>query len=256
MRYRDDMNEETIDSIERLKEAGDFDEAIHQILGGIDSATSDIERARYLINLIVCATNIGNETMAGSSIRDLFKLPLPADIALVRNYVSAVSYIDFFHPQRAVELLRANLSSDLLMDQAFFMQRYETLAQYGFALTHLERYSEALSSLNVAESAVPNGDLTANIRLYKATCLASLRRFDDAYVLAEGLICDGTAEIAIEAKFIMAQVRLAQGHFKEAVDLYRDVRKLLPSTRVSEIEVKGGIEAAMAGLTRDSKSVQ
>jgi tetratricopeptide (TPR) repeat protein len=244
------MNEKNIAAIEGFKNDGNYEEAVRKILSTIDSSTDDVEKARYLINLIVCTTNLYQREMASDAINQIYKLSLPPDWEPIRNYIAAVSHLDFDQPQEALELLRKNLENPIFMDQEFSSERYENLAQCGFVLTHLERYGEALSSLNEAEQVCPQGELQSEIKLYKATCLGSIGKFDEAFALSKNVVDNGAGEITVRARLKMAQIRLAEARFSEAVDLYRDVGKCLPCSTISASDVERGIEVAMDALMK------
>ena len=250
------MDEEKIAEIEALKDQGDYEDAIRKIVESIVSASDDVERARYLINQVVCATNIDMKEMAYGAIAALYKLSLPSDWEPVRNYITATSYLDFGRPQDASELFRINLDNPILLANDFVVERYENLAQYGFSLAYLGRYTEALRSLEEAQQLFPNGGFRGNIQMYKASCLGSLGRFEEAFLLAESVLRNETGEIIVDAKLKMAEIRLAQSRFSDALSLYREVEGNLPCPRVSAINVKRGIETAMDGLIKNPGVMQ
>jgi tetratricopeptide (TPR) repeat protein len=249
-------DEKKIMEIESLKNAENYEEAIRKIIGSIDHAIGDVETARYLLNLVICTTALGLKELAQDAIDKLYSLSLPPDWEPVRNYITAASYLDFGRYQEALELLRINLDNSILLTNGFAVERYENLARYGFALTHLERYTEALAVLNEAERVFPGGELRANIKLYQATCLGSLRRFDEAVSLSEEVASNETGGLVVEARLKIAQIRLAQDRFLDALTLYRELEELLPCSFISATDVKRGIDAALDGLMRNQKTLQ
>jgi tetratricopeptide (TPR) repeat protein len=250
------MNEERIAEIESLKDAGEYDAAIRKIRESIGSADCDVDRARYLINLVVCATNSDQDEMARDAIEQLYRLPLPADLEPIRNYIAGVSHLDFDRPQQASELFQINIDNPILLADEFAHERYENLVQYGFALVYLGRYLEALSSFNQAELVCPKGNLWADIQLYRISSLGSLGRFDEAFLLAQDLSGTEPADVSVRAKYHMAEIRLEQGRFSDALRFYREVQKLLPSSRVLATDVKKGIERALNGTTGHAGMLQ
>jgi tetratricopeptide (TPR) repeat protein len=143
-----------------------------------------------------------------------------------------------------------------LFADEFVVERYENLAQYGFALVHLGRYSEALSAFDQAELVYPNGNLSVEIQLYRITGLGRLKHCDEAFLLAQNLSNREKGDVSVRAKYHMAEIRLEQGRFKDALRIYREVQKLLPCTRVSATDVKRDIESALKGLVDNGGMLQ
>ncbi|HXE09400.1 MAG TPA: tetratricopeptide repeat protein [Acidobacteriaceae bacterium] len=244
------MSNEKIDDIEALKVSGRYEDAIHQIEDSIASATDDSERLLYLTNLVVCATNIRNEAMARGAIDKLYQLrPLPGEEPF-RNYVAGCFFLSFAEPQKAFELFLLNLENPILLAPEFREHRYENLAQCGFALCHLGRYTEALSRFDEAEEFLPARELHVDIEFYRITCLVQLKRLDEAARIAERATQNGSTEIRARARFDLAEIRFEQRRFEEALSLYSEVETLLPCDGIAEFDVRRGISTSMDALTK------
>ena len=63
-------------------------------------------------------------------------------------------------------------------------------------------------------------------------------------------------DVSVYATFLLAEIRVTQRRYLDALNLYRDVEKRLPNPMVSAEEVMRSVQKAMVGLTQGAKISQ
>lgn len=240
------VTEEKIEAVERLREQGDFATALALFQDMLNRTNDDETRMRLLFNVVNCSTRLGAKNIMDEAVKELDKLPDPKMSHLFVYMIQAVSYLALGRAQEALDLINANLMSEFMGREDFQVWKYEHLATKGRALTYLRRCEEALDSLAQAHRMYPDGTKEADILIDQANCMMALKRYEEAYVMANQVQRRDSGEIAVLAMQYMAECRMLQGRVQESLVLFSDLQKRLPCSLVNEdrilTEIKNGMD--------------
>jgi len=240
------VREEEIEAVERLRGQGNFATALALSQDMLNRAHNDETRMRLLFNVVNCSTRLGAKNITDEAVKELDKLPDPKMSRVFVNMIQAVSYLALGRAQEALDLIDANLMSELMEREDFQIWKYEHLATKGRALTYLARCEDALASLEQAHRMYPDGTKEADILIDQANCMMALKQYEEAYVTANQVQRWDSGEIAALAMQYMAECRMLQGRVQESLALFGDLQKRLPCSLVNEerilTEIKNGMD--------------
>jgi tetratricopeptide (TPR) repeat protein len=185
------------------------------------------------------------------TIAELEKLPQPDASRIIADFIQAMSCIALGNAQDGLSLIEKNLESKLMEQDDFRFWKYRHFAYKGNALTWLARPREALIALDSAHAMDPNGDRETAILTDKANCLLALDRYQEAYDAASRVLGRGDEEMATLAMNYMAECRMWQKRWQEALSLYAALQKRLPCRLVQTERVEACIKSAEARFKRD-----
>jgi hypothetical protein len=127
-------------------------------------------RMRILFGIVTCATWLNLDQIRENAIQELKRLP---DFAVSRVFVfmaQARAYSDLRRGQEALDLIEANLNSEVLQREDFRDCKYEHLFFKGRSLVQLARYGEALAAFDAAHAVCPEGSFEADLLIERANC--------------------------------------------------------------------------------------
>jgi tetratricopeptide (TPR) repeat protein len=162
----------------------------------------------------------------------------------------ARAYSDMGRAQEALDLIDANLKSEVLKRADFNDWKYEHLFLRGRALVQLARYDEALGVFDAAHAVCPEGSFEADLLIERCNCYVALARYDEAFATASQVLARGDEDMATLAMQYMAESRMWQSRVPEALELYVTIQKRLPCRLVQEERIQTGIKNAMAYLEK------
>ena len=244
------VTEEEIEAAERHSAQREFDAALGLLQGMLDRVHDVQTRMRLLFDLVTCSTWLSLDEVKNNAIHELEQLPDPeVSRSFVVNAQASV-FIESGRAQEALDLLRANLESEVMEREDFQWWKYEHLFLVGRSLTRLARCEEALRAFDAASAMFSEGKFETDMLLDRSNCLLALGRYEEAYVTANRVQNRGDKESVTLAMQFMADARMWQSRVAEALELYVAIQKRLPSRLVQEERIQTGIKKAMAYLEK------
>ncbi len=207
-------------------------------------------RRKILFGIVTCSTWLSLDTIRENAIQELKKL---SDFEVSHAFVlmaQARAYIDFGQAQEALDLINANLASEVLQRDNFQDWKYEHLFLKGRSLVQLARYDEALCAFDEAHSIYPKGELEANMLIERSNFFLAFDRYGEAYDTASQVLNCGDEEMATLAMQYMAECDLGLGRASDALKLYAEIGTRLPCSLVPEGRIQTGMKNAMAYLEK------
>lgn len=241
---------EEIEEAEMLSARREFVASLTLLQEMLTRAPEVEMRMRILFDVVTCSTWLDRKEILNTAIQELKRFPdyEVSNAFIVRTQATAL--VDFGREQEAIELIDAFLGSAILQKKNFQDWKYEVLFLKGRALTGLARCDEALRVFDEAHSLCPEGRFETDILLDRSNCLLYLARYDEAYDAANQILTRGDEEKATLALQYMAECRMWQSRVPEALKLYVDIRKRLPSKLVEEERIETGFKNALARLEK------
>lgn len=243
-----EVEEEEIEAAEKLSSQREFDASLALLENMLTRAADDQTRIRILFDIVTCSTWLNHKEKLSEAIEKLQRLP---DYEISRTFIvmaQARVSAESGHAQEALDLINANLASELLQSDDLRSWRYEHLFWKGRTLLRLASYDEALRVFDSAHRLFPEGEFETEMLIDRSNCLLALHRYADAYDTASEVLARGDEEMATLAMQHMAESRMWQSRVTEALELYSAIQKRLPNRLVDEERVRKGIANAMRYL--------
>jgi tetratricopeptide (TPR) repeat protein len=202
-------------------------------------------RFRLLYNAVCCSTRLNLDEVTDATIMELDNMPNPDMSRFFVNMIQAMSHLVLNRPQEALDLINLNLKTAFMEKEEFQINKYQLLAYRGSALIFLGRREEALVSLTDARKMYPGGERETDILLDLANCMISLKKYQEAYTLAEQVLRRESGEMATLAMQYMADCCVGLRRIPDALKLFAEVLKRLPCSMVREEYIRERIKACM-----------
>lgn len=154
--------------------------------------------------------------------------------------------------QDALDLIDANLQSKYMERENFQDWKYEHLFYRGESLTRLAKCTEALGAFDAAHAIHADGKFETDILIARSNCLMALERYEEAFDAATRVAASANGELATLALQYMAECRMWQRRVPEALAIYLELQRKLPSKYVDEKRIQTGINRAIASLEKHS----
>jgi tetratricopeptide (TPR) repeat protein len=257
------VTEEEIDAAEKLRARGDFAGALARMQEMLRRAGDDSTRMLLLFDIISCSTQIEAHAATEDALSELDKLPQPEISRVLANLTRANAESDLGRPGNALNLLDLCIETGYFDRDDFRVHKYQLLFFKGKALERLERWNEALEWLEMAHSLFPNeascGDETTRrthgwieteILLNKSRSLYGLSRYEEAYDLANQAYEREEGATKTLSSMYMANCRVTQERYTEALKLYLAIQKELPCRTIREEALKEGMNRCLKGLEK------
>jgi len=244
------VTEEDIHAVEKLRAQGEFPMALAITQDLLRRSHDDDTRIRLLFNEICCSTRLSLDDVTNAAIVALDKLPNPEMSRLFVNMIRAISFMELYKPQAALDLIEVSLQSELMLLGEFQINKYQLLAYKGSSLVSLGRLEEALVVLDQAHNMYPDGEREPAILIDQANCLMAFKRYEDSYNAASYVLSRGDKERGTLAMQYMAESRMWQGRVQESLVIYSDLVKRLPCKLIDEERIQTGIKCGMDYLER------
>lgn len=245
-----EVTEQEIEAAEKLSSQRQFEASLALLQEMLTRPHDEQTRMRLLFDVVTCSTWLNRKEVLNKAIEELKRLNNYDVSHLFIVKVEARVHLDSGRAQKALELINANLQSDVLQEDAFQDEKYEHLYWKGRVLLHLAYYDEALSAFDAARELAPEGEFETNMLVDRANCLLALRRYAEAYDSSRKVLTRGDEELATFAMLQMAESRMWQSRVHEALELYSAIQKRLPNRFVDEERVRKGIANAMTYFER------
>lgn len=256
------VTEEQIDAVVRLRDQGEFVEALtllqEMLRGAQDSAT----RMLLLFHILSCSTQIEASDVTADAMRELEELPDAKDTRVLANLIRANAEIDLGRPQNALAMLDLNLDTGLFDREDFRVHKYQLYFFKGKALERLKRWNEALEWLEQAHVIFPDlasctdedtraifGWAETEILFNKARSMHGLDRYDEAYELSRQAYEREQGDHQTLAMMYMASSLVMLRRFSEALKLYIEVQHRLPCRIIALDQLEEGIARCMSGIS-------
>ena len=247
------VTEQEIDAAEKLRGQGEYETALaltEDMLARVEDGDTQM---RLLFDVLYCSTRLGLDDVTNRAIAQLEELPQPRMSRIFIDFIQAVTYIAQGQAQQGLDLLEANLKSEFMARDDFHEWKYKHLAYKGQALTWLGRCQEALMTLDEAHRMNPEGGRETAILIDQANCLLTLDRYDDSYNAARQALTSNDEEMKTLAMLYMAECRMWQRKFSDALNIYVELRRRLPCRLVADARVQRGMDHAVAHLEKRNR---
>jgi tetratricopeptide (TPR) repeat protein len=257
------VTEGEIDAAEKLRSHGDFAGALARMQEMLPRAGDENTRMLLLFDIISCSTQIEAHTVTEDALSELVKLPLPEISRVLINLTRANAETDLGRPQNALDLLDLCMETDYFDRDDFRVHKYQLLFFKGKALDRLERWNDALECLDMAHLMFPNegacvdetarriyGWVETEILFNKSRSLFGLRRYEEAYEQARQAFEREKGDTKTLSLMYMANCRVMQKKYPEALKLYLAIQKELPCRTVREEALNEGMNRCLKGLEK------
>jgi tetratricopeptide (TPR) repeat protein len=178
-------------------------------------------------------------------------MPDPGECRWFANYFKSTQLIELGRAQEALELINANFQSEYMGREDFRDWKYEHLFYKGSSLTRLAKCNEALGVFDAANVIQADGKFETDILVARSNCLMALERYEEGFEVASRVTSRDDAELAALALQYMAECRMYQGRVPEALAIYLELHKKLPSKHVDEQRIQREINRAIAFLEKN-----
>ena len=248
------VTDKEIEAALNLSAERKFDASLALYQAMLIRTQNDRIRMKILLGIVTCSTWLNLDSIRENAIQQLKQLP---DYEVSDTFVvmaRARAYADSGRVQEALNLINENLSTEVLQRHDLQEWKYEHLFRKGRYLVLLTRYDEALSALNAAYEINPEGEFETDMLIERSNCFLALSRYDEAFEAANRVLSRGDEDMATLAMQYVAECRLWQRRGEEAMTLYRELQRRLPSRLVNEERVDTGIRNGMAFLESHPQS--
>jgi tetratricopeptide (TPR) repeat protein len=259
--------EAEIEALEELSSAGNFAECLRDSTKLLKRTKDPGLRLRLLFGMVLCASMLESSEALENALCELDLLPNPEQSRVLANLNRAFAEYELGRPGNALEILNADLATGFLEQAGWKIHKYRCLVSKGNALTALKRPKEALECLEAAHDLFPNGACGSDecersvirqrepsIQIARANCLLALDRFEDSYHSAKEASEARDMDMAALGLQYMAECRLWQARVPEALRIYLELKKRLPSKFVDEGRINRGIANCMNYLEKQRPS--
>jgi tetratricopeptide (TPR) repeat protein len=244
------VTEQEIEKAEKLSAQREFGASLVMLQEMLTRANDVQVRMRLLFDVVTCSTWLNLDQSREDAIRELKQLP---DYEVSHAFVvmaQARACSDSGRGQEALDLIDANLKSEVLQRDDFRVCKYEHLFFKGRSLVQLAHYDEALAAFDAAHGMNPEGEFETDMLIERSNCFLALSRYNEAFEAASRVLSRGDEEMATLAMQHMAECRMWQSRVPEALELYAAIQKRLPCRLVEEERIRTGIKNAMARLEK------
>lgn len=244
------VTDEEIEAALYLSAERKFDASLALYQEMLTRAEDAFVRMKILYGIVTCSTWLRLDEIREDAIRELKQLP---DFDVSQAFIvmaRARAADDFGRAQEALDLIDANLHSEVLQRDDFRDWKYEHFFWRGRSLAQLKRWDEALCAFDAAHAMDSDGRFETEMLIERANCYLALDRYADAYEVASQVEVRGDNEFTTLAMQYMAECRLWQRRVEEAMTLYGELQKRLPCRLVDEERVKTGIRNGMVFLEK------
>ncbi|HTX76824.1 MAG TPA: hypothetical protein VMD29_11510 [Terracidiphilus sp.] len=255
--------ESEIEATEKLNASGQHEVALTSITELLKQTDDDGQRMRLLFGKVTACSFLDRPELVESTMRQFDALPDPESSRALANLDRAYAEDSLGRPQHALSILDALLQTGLFEQPSFRIHKLRLCATYARALTRLRRPEDALGWIKTAESLYPSADaandddqraiyawVMPQILLDKANCFLSLDQFDEAFQAAGIVRILGDSDEKSLALQYMAECRAWQRRPDEALRLYSELMRRLPSRLVEEDRVRQGIADCITSFER------
>lgn len=255
------VNDEQIDAALKLRDQGEFAGALKAFQEILASTQDPAARMLLLFHILSCSTQIEASDVTADAIRELERLP-DADVSgVLANLIRANAEIDLGRPQNALAIIELCLDTGFFDRENFRVHKYQLYLFKGKALDRLKRWNEALDCLEQAhaifpsEASCPDDDSRriyswgeTEVLFNEARCMCGLNRYDEAYELSRKAFEREQGDVKTMATMYMANCRVMQRRFTEALKLYLEVQHKLPCRIVQLDQLEEGIARCMGEM--------
>ena len=245
-----EVTEREIQEALDLSAQRDFSTALALYQEMLIRAQDDQIRMRILFGIVTCSTWLNLDEIRENAIAVLKQFP---DYGVSHAFIvmaQARAYSESGRAQEALDLIDANLKSEVLQRDDFRESKYEHLFFKGRSLVQLAHYDEALAAFDAAHGMNPEGEFETDMLIERSNCFLALSRYNEAFEAASRVLSRGDEEMATLAMQHMAECRMWQSRVPEALELYAAIQKRLPCRLVDEERIETGIKNAMARLEK------
>lgn len=245
-----EVTENEVEMAETLSAQREFGASLALLQELLHRARDGQIRMRLLFDVVTCSTWLKLTDVRDTAMRELKQYPDDEVSVVFANMVQAKAFIESGQAQEALDLVNANLRSEVMEREDFKDWKYEHLFLKGRSLTQLGNCVEALSALDEAHTVNCRGELETDMLIARSNCLLGLARYDEAYDVAGKVLKMGDEELATLAMQYMAEARMWQSRVPESLEIYVAIEKRLPCRFVREERIRKGIENALAYLEK------
>jgi tetratricopeptide (TPR) repeat protein len=245
-----DVTEEEISVALNLSAQRDFSTSLALFQEMLTRAKNVQIRMTILLGIVTCSTWLSLDSVKNNAIRELKRFP---DYQVSHVFVvttQAQVLIESGRGEEALELINANLGSEVLQRDDFRDWKYEILFLKGRSFVQLARYDEALCTLDAAHGIYPEGKFETNILIEQSNCFVAFGRYGEAYDTASQVLSRGDEEMSTLAMQYMAECDIGIGRVSEALRMYSEIQKRLPCRLVQEERIKEGMSNCISYLEK------
>lgn len=247
-----EVTEQEIEAALGLSAQRDFSSSL-ALLQEMLTRTKDAQvRMKILFGIVTCSTWLSLDAIREDAIQELKQFPNYEVSNAFVVMAQAGASIDFGQAQDALDLINANLRSEVLQRDDFQDWKYEHLFLKGRSLVQLARYEDALCAFDAANGINPEGKFETDMLIERSNCFLALSRYDEAFNTAAEVLPRDDEDYATLAMQYMAEGRMWQSRVREALEIYSALQKRLPCRLVEEERIGTGIKNAMAYLEKHS----
>jgi len=246
------LEEIEIEKAEDLSSQGDFVTSLGMHQEMLHRAQDDGTRLRLLFGVVLCSTRLGLQKVTNDAIQEMDSMPDPKECRLFADFIKATQLFELSRAQEALDLIDANLKSEYMERQDSQDWKYQHLFYKGMSLTRLAQCSAALIAFDAANAIQADGKFETDILIARSNCLTTLKRYEEAFEAASRVTTRDGGELGTLALQYMAECRMWQGRVSEALAIYLELQKKLPSKHVEEKRFQRGINRAIAFLEEHS----
>jgi len=261
------VTEAEIEAAEDLSSSRDFAQSLRVSTELLGRTKDPGLRSRLLFGMVLCASMLEAGEALDRALRELDLLPEPEESRALANLNRAFAEYELGRPANALEILNADLQTGFFEREDWKIHKYRCLVSKGNALTALKRPDEALECLEAAHELFPTEACCSDecernivhqsepsIQVARANCLLALDRFEDSYRAAKAASESADTDRAALGLQYMAECRLWQARVPEALQIYLELKKRLPSKFVDERRIDRGISNCMNYLEKQRPS--
>jgi len=257
------VTEEDVITANQLLVTGDLGVAFNRIQELLNRVEDGDLRMRLLFDLVKCSALLDYKEVTEDAIRQLEQMPEPHFSRALANMYRAYAEDRLGRSENALALHDLNLSTGYFERDDFRIHKYQLYLFKAEAHIRLRQPIDALNLLDQAHALYPRkkdgrGEVEEQIinwvepqiQINRANCLLALDRFEEAFDAASESLKWADDDWAALARQYMAESRLWQGRADEALKIYLDLKKELPSRFVDEGRVDRGLANCMSYIEK------
>src|SRR5271157_3588715 len=157
------VTEREIQAALNLSAQRDFSTSLVMFQEMLTRARDAQTRMKILFGIVICSTWLNLDTIKENAIQELKQFSNYEISHVFVVTTQAQVFIESGRAQEALDLICANLKTELLKREDFQDWKYEHLFLKGRSLVQLARYDEALCEFDAAHSMYPEGKFETNM---------------------------------------------------------------------------------------------
>jgi tetratricopeptide (TPR) repeat protein len=252
------VTEEDVITANQLLVTGNLEVALNRIQELLNGVEDGDLRMRLLFDLVKCSALLDYKEITEDAIGQLEQMPEPHFSRALANMYRAYAEDRLGRSKNALALHDSNLSTGYFERDDFRIHKYQLYLFKAEAHIRLRQTDDALNLLDQAHALYPQKTsardeveeqiinwVEPQIQINRANCLMAVDRFEEAFNAASESLKWADGDWAALARQYMAECRLWQGRAEEALEIYVELKKTLPSRFVDEVRVDTGLANCM-----------